>query len=71
MKTVLKPSQLRVATGKILDKAIRRPQYVKRNGILLVITKADSIRKSKQDIPSPWRQRARTLESFYAPTKAW
>ena len=72
MKTVIRPSQLKAATGKILDKAIRRPQYVNRNGVLLVITKADSTAASEDDgLLSPWEQRAETLESFYGPTKAW
>lgn len=72
MKTVLTPSQLKAATGKILDKAIRRPQYVNRNGVLLVIAKADSTAVSEADgLLSPWKQRAKTLESFYGPTKAW
>jgi hypothetical protein len=69
MKTVLKPSQLKAATGKILDKAIRRPQYVNRNGVLLVITKADSA--ANDDLLSPWKLRAKTLASFYDPAKAW
>lgn len=72
MKGVLKPSQLRTATGKILDKAIRRPQYVSRNGVLLVITTANSVGESQNEgLLSPWEQRAKTLERFYAPTKAW
>jgi hypothetical protein len=41
------------------------------NGVLLVITKADSVGESDQELLSPWEQRAKTLESFYAPTKAW
>lgn len=43
MITVLKPSALKADTGKILDQAIKRPQYVERNGVLLIITKADSV----------------------------
>jgi hypothetical protein len=72
MKTILKPSQLKADTGKILDKAIQRPQYMNRNGVLLVITKADSVAGSEDDVfLSPWEQRAKTLESFYAPAKTW
>lgn len=72
MRTVLNPSALKADTEKILDKAIKRPQYVNRNGVLLVITKADSLAGSASDgLLSPWEQRAKTLESFYAPTKAW
>ena len=71
MKAILKPSALKANTGRILDKAIKRPQYVNRNGVLLVITKADSTAGSEDDgLLSPWEQRARTLESFYDPAKA-
>ena len=72
MKAILKPSALRAKTGRILDKAIRRPQFVERNGVLLVITKADAVASAKDDpLLSPWVQRARTLERFYDPTKTW
>ena len=65
MITVLKPSELKAETGKILDQAIERPQYVTRNGVLLVITKAKSVPGSGDDpLLSPWEQRAKTLESF-------
>ena len=43
MITVLKPSELKAATGKVLDQAIERPQYVNHNGVLLVIRKADLV----------------------------
>lgn len=39
--TVLLPSELKSKTGKVLDAAKREPQYVQRDGVLLVITKAD------------------------------
>ena len=72
MRTVLKPSALKADTERVLDMAIESPQYVNRNGVLLVITKADSAAGSEDDcLLSPWEQRAKTLESFYAPAKAW
>lgn len=69
MRAILNPSTLQAATGRILDKAIKRPQYVKRNGVLLVITKADAV--DAAELLSPWEQRAKTLESFYVPTETW
>ncbi len=50
MITVLKPSELKAETGKILDKAIQQPQYVERNGVLLVITKADLVSAPADDL---------------------
>ena len=70
MITVLKPSALKADTGKILDAAIERPQYISRAGVLLVITKAERI-SNDDPLLSPWEQRAQTLESFYDPAKAW
>jgi len=68
--TVLKPSQLKAKTGAILDRAIRSPQYVERGGTLLVIKKAEFV--PAHDVPlSPWDLRAKVLESFYDPSKAW
>lgn len=69
--TVLKSSQLKSETGKVLDRAIREPQYVERNGTLLVITKANLIPARDESLLSPWEIRAKNLESFYDPTKAW
>ena len=72
MRTILEPSALKTDTEEILDKAIEHPQYVKRNGVLLVITKADSaVGPADNGLVSPWEQRAKTLESFYDPAKAW
>ena len=70
MITVLKPSALKAATGKILDDAIERPQYVSRAGVLLVLTKADRI-SPDDPLLSPWEFRAQSLESFYDPAKTW
>lgn len=39
MITVLTPNALKADTGKSLDDAIERPQYVSRAGVRLVITK--------------------------------
>lgn len=39
--TILKASELKADTDRILDEAIEHPQYVTRNGIVLVIHKAD------------------------------
>ena len=50
MITVLKPSELKAETGKILDKAIKQPQYVKRKGVVLVITNAARLRASADDL---------------------
>ena len=72
MRTILEPSALKADTDKILDQAIEHPQYVSRNGVVLVITKADSAAGSEADsLLSPWEQRAKTLESFYDPAKTW
>jgi hypothetical protein len=69
--TILKSSRLKAETGKILDRAIREPQYVERNGTLLVITKANLTSAHDEALLSPWEIRSRHLESFYDPTKAW
>ena len=69
--TILKSSQLRSSTGRVLDRAIHAPQYVERKGILLVITKANLVPARDEPLLSPWESRARRLESFYDPAKAW
>lgn len=69
--TILKSSQLKANTGKVLDSAIRKPQYVERNGTLLVITKANLKPSGGDALLSPWEIRAKNLESFYDPAKAW
>jgi len=72
MNSVLKPSELRAETGKILDRAIKRPQYVNRNGVLLVITKAGAKSAAADDpLVSPWEVRSAALEKFYDPDKTW
>lgn len=68
--TILKSSQLKSETGKVLDRAIREPQYVERHGTLLVITKANLKPAHDEAILSPWEIRAKNLESFYDPSKA-
>ena len=70
MIAVLKPSELKSNTGGVLDKAIHSPQYVSRNGILLVITKAE-LSPPEDPTLSPWEQRAQVIESFYDANKAW
>ena len=69
--TILKSSQLKSNAGRVLDRAIRKPQYVERNGTLLVITKANLRPAGDEMLVSPWEIRARNLESFYDPAKAW
>jgi hypothetical protein len=69
MVTVLKPSELKADTGAVLDAAIDKPQYVSRKGVLLVITKAELT--APDEILSPWEQRAKVIDSFYDPNKAW
>jgi hypothetical protein len=69
--TVLKSSQLKSDTGRVLDRAIRKPQYVERNGTLLVITKANLKPAGDETFLSPWEIRSKNLESFYDPAKAW
>ena len=69
--TILKPSQLKAKTGEILDKAIESPQYVERGGTLLIITKAEFPSVPQDSLMSPWELRAKVLESFYDPAKAW
>ena len=58
MITILKPSQLKAETGKILDAAKTAPQYVVRDDVLLVITKADSVPPSGEEavLSSPQRR---------------
>jgi len=68
--TILKPSQLKSSAGKILDRAIHKPQYVERNGTLLVITKANLKPAGDETILSPWEICAKNLESFYDSAKA-
>lgn len=41
--TVLKPTDLKSDVGGVLDRAIDSPQYVMRNGQLLVITKVNLV----------------------------
>jgi hypothetical protein len=69
--TILKSSQLKSSTGRVLDQAIRKPQYVERNGVLLVITKANLKPAGDETLLSPWEIRAKNLEAFYDPGKAW
>jgi len=47
---VLKPSEVKADTGRVLDRAIKAPQYVERNGILLVIKQADLIPSEKEEL---------------------
>jgi hypothetical protein len=71
MIAALKPSELEADVNGVLDAAWHRPQYIKRRGRLLVITKA-RLEPDKGDAPlSPWEQRAAVIESFYDPNKAW
>ena len=69
--TVLKPSELKARTGAILDKAKHAPIYVERDGTLLVITKAKLVPAQDDPLLSPWELRAKALESYYDPAKAW
>jgi hypothetical protein len=71
MTAILKPSALKANPEKVLDEAMQHPQYVNRNGVLLVITKADSAPSGDDALLSPWEQRAKTLEKFYDPAKTW
>jgi hypothetical protein len=41
--TILQPSELKAETDRVLDEALKEPQYVERAGSLLVITRADVI----------------------------
>jgi hypothetical protein len=70
MQTILTPSQLKAAVGTVLDQAVRSPQYVVRNGVLLVIQKAE-LPDPDAEVLSPWEQRASVLESFYDSNKTW
>ncbi len=69
--TVLKPSELKAKTGAILDKAKHAPVYVERDGTLPVITKAKLVPAQEESLLSPWELRAKAIESFYDPAKAW
>jgi hypothetical protein len=68
---VLKPTDLKSDVSGVLDRAIESPQYVMRNGQLLVITKADLVPARQDESLSPWELRAKAIESFYDPAKAW
>lgn len=46
MLRILKPSELKDNTGKILDAAKKKPQYVVRDDVLLVIRRADDVPES-------------------------
>jgi hypothetical protein len=69
--TVLKPTDLKADLGRVLDRAVRSPQYVMRKGQLLVITKAKLVPAAEEQPHSPWELRAKAIESFYDPAKAW
>jgi hypothetical protein len=69
--TVLKAADLKSNLAGVLDRAIKHPQYVMRNGQLLVITKAEYVRTDEDQSLSPWELRAKAIESFYDPAKAW
>ena len=60
MKTILELEILKADTAKVLDEATQSPQYVNHNGVLLVITKADSA----IGLLSSWEHRAKMLERF-------
>lgn len=68
--TILKPTQLKADLGRVLDRAAKSPQYVMRNGRLLVITKA-KLRQSEDAPLSPWELRASAIETFCDPAKTW
>ena len=56
---VLSPSELKAAAGKILDAAKRNPQYVMRDGVLLVIHRTESASDSIEQtdiIADTWSQ---------------
>ncbi len=69
--TILKSSHLKANAGRVLDRAISEPQYVERNGTVLVITKANLVPAREEPLLSPWEIRAAHLESFYDSTKTW
>lgn len=69
--TILKPTDLKADVGGVLDRAAESPQYVMRKGQLLVITKAELVPAREDQSLSPWELRAKAIESFYDPTKAW
>ncbi len=71
MVTILKPRDLKANLGGVLDRAVHRPQYVLRNGQLLIITKAELVPARKDAPLSPWELRASAIDSFYNPAKAW
>ena len=43
----------------------------KRDGTLLVITKAKLVPAPEDSLLSPWELRAKAIESFYDSAKAW
>jgi hypothetical protein len=67
MTTILQVDTLKADPDKVLDDAIQSPQYVSHNGVLLVITKADSAIGFLSNL----ERRARTLERFHSSTLPW
>lgn len=46
MLTIYKPSELKKSVGKVLDAAKKKPQYIVRGEVLLVIQRAESVPES-------------------------
>ena len=60
---ILKPSEVKADTGRVLDEAIKAPQCVERKGILLVIMQADLVPARREELLDKAR-RNRVLHSL-------
>ncbi len=54
MLKVLKPSELKADTGKVLDAAKSDPQFIVRDGVLLVLQRVDRLPSLRPAGTSAW-----------------
>ncbi len=54
MLKVLKPSEVKADTGKVLDAAKTEPQFIVRDGVLLVLQRVDRLPSQKTAGTSAW-----------------
>ncbi len=54
MLKVLKPSQLKTNTGKVLDAAKSDPQYIVRDGVLLVLQRLNKLPSQQPAAITTW-----------------
>ncbi len=54
MLKVLKPSELKADTGKVLDAAKSDPQYIVRDGVLLVLQRVNKLSSQQPGAKTVW-----------------